>query len=74
MQKLKVGSLKELWSYLFLPVLVNGCFCCCLPAPSPVRLLADGCSSHMTAVAVGALGGYLNFYLSEQDITKRPLS
>ncbi|XP_037544377.1 UPF0764 protein C16orf89 homolog [Nematolebias whitei] len=33
-----------------------------------------GCSSHMTAVAVGALGGYLNFHLSEQDITKRPLS
>ncbi|XP_040046473.2 UPF0764 protein C16orf89 homolog isoform X2 [Gasterosteus aculeatus] len=38
------------------------------------KILADGCSSHMTAVAVGALGGYLNFYLSEQDITKRPLS
>lgn len=28
----------------------------------------------MTAVAVGALGGYLNYYLTEQDITKRPLS
>ncbi|RVE70068.1 hypothetical protein OJAV_G00083610 [Oryzias javanicus] len=38
------------------------------------KILPDGCSSHMTAVAVGALGGYLNFYLSEQDITKRPLS
>lgn len=36
--------------------------------------LSDGCSSHMTAVAVGALGGYLNYYLTEQDITKRPLS
>lgn len=36
--------------------------------------LTDGCSSHMTAVAVGALGGYLNYYLAEQDITKRPLS
>ncbi|XP_076839422.1 UPF0764 protein C16orf89 homolog isoform X2 [Brachyhypopomus gauderio] len=33
----------------------------------------DGCSSHMTGVAMSALGGYLNFYLSEQDITKRPL-
>lgn len=33
-----------------------------------------GCSSHMTGVAVSALGGYLNFYLSEQDITKRPLT
>ncbi|XP_017260921.2 UPF0764 protein C16orf89 homolog isoform X2 [Kryptolebias marmoratus] len=38
------------------------------------KILPDGCSSHMTAVAVGALGGYLNFYLTEQDITKRPLS
>uniref|UniRef100_A0A1A8PLS0 Chromosome 16 open reading frame 89 n=1 Tax=Nothobranchius rachovii TaxID=451742 RepID=A0A1A8PLS0_9TELE len=38
------------------------------------KILTDGCSSHMTAVAVGALGGYLNFYLTEQDITKRPLS
>lgn len=35
---------------------------------------ADGCSSHTTSVAVGALGGYLGFYLTEQDITKRPLS
>lgn len=35
--------------------------------------LADGCSSHTTGVAMSALGGYLNFYLSEQDITKRPL-
>ncbi|KAM9779946.1 UPF0764 protein C16orf89 homolog [Neosynchiropus ocellatus] len=38
------------------------------------KVLPDGCSSHMTAVAVGALGGYLNYYLTEQDITKRPLS
>ncbi|XP_015236884.1 PREDICTED: UPF0764 protein C16orf89 homolog [Cyprinodon variegatus] len=38
------------------------------------KILPDGCSSHMTAVAVGALGGYLNFHLTEQDITKRPLS
>ncbi|XP_061761634.1 UPF0764 protein C16orf89 homolog [Nerophis ophidion] len=38
------------------------------------KILPDGCSSHMTAVAVGALGGYLNYYLAEQDITKRPLS
>ncbi|CAL1587547.1 unnamed protein product [Knipowitschia caucasica] len=38
------------------------------------KVLLDGCSSHMTGVAVGALGGYLNFYLAEQDITKRPLS
>lgn len=38
------------------------------------KTLRDGCSSHMTGVAVSALGGYLNFYLSEQDITKRPLS
>ncbi|KAM9394180.1 UPF0764 protein C16orf89 homolog [Pholidichthys leucotaenia] len=37
------------------------------------KVLPDGCSSHMTAVAVGALGGYLNYYLTEQDITKRPL-
>lgn len=34
----------------------------------------DGCSSHMTSVAVGALGGYLSYFLTEQDITKRPLS
>ncbi|CAG02253.1 unnamed protein product [Tetraodon nigroviridis] len=38
------------------------------------KMLPDGCSSHATAVAVGALGGYLGFYLTEQDITKRPLS
>ncbi|KAM3864009.1 UPF0764 protein C16orf89 homolog [Diretmus argenteus] len=38
------------------------------------KTLRDGCSSHMTGVAVSALGGYLSFYLSEQDITKRPLS
>lgn len=38
------------------------------------KTLKDGCSSHMTGVAVSALGGYLNFYLSEQDITKRPLT
>ncbi|XP_075999375.1 UPF0764 protein C16orf89 homolog [Genypterus blacodes] len=38
------------------------------------KILPDGCSSHMTAVAVGALGGYLKFHLAEQDITKRPLS
>ncbi|KAF7650024.1 hypothetical protein LDENG_00132360 [Lucifuga dentata] len=38
------------------------------------KILPDGCSSHMTAVAVGALGGYLKYYLAEQDITKRPLS
>ncbi|XP_017568773.1 UPF0764 protein C16orf89 homolog isoform X1 [Pygocentrus nattereri] len=37
------------------------------------KTLKDGCSSHMTGVAVSALGGYLNFYLAEQDITKRPL-
>lgn len=45
-------------------------FCCsslCLP-------VSDGCSSHTTGVAVGAVGGYLNYYLTEQDITKRPLS
>lgn len=38
------------------------------------KTLRDGCSSHMTGVAVSTLGGYLNFYLSEQDITKRPLT
>ncbi|XP_029913503.1 UPF0764 protein C16orf89 homolog [Myripristis murdjan] len=38
------------------------------------KTLRDGCSSHMTGVAVSALGGYLNYYLTEQDITKRPLS
>uniref|UniRef100_A0A8C6UFM6 Uncharacterized protein n=1 Tax=Neogobius melanostomus TaxID=47308 RepID=A0A8C6UFM6_9GOBI len=38
------------------------------------KVLHDGCSSHMTGVAVGALGGFLNYYLQEQDITKRPLS
>ncbi|XP_048059354.1 UPF0764 protein C16orf89 homolog isoform X3 [Megalobrama amblycephala] len=37
------------------------------------KTLTDGCSSHMTGVAVSALGGFLNYYLSEQDITKRPL-
>ncbi|KAF5889042.1 UPF0764 protein C16orf89 [Clarias magur] len=37
------------------------------------KTLKDGCSSHTTGVAMGALGGYLNFYLSEQDTTKRPL-
>ncbi|XP_035387774.1 UPF0764 protein C16orf89 homolog isoform X2 [Electrophorus electricus] len=37
------------------------------------KTLKDGCSSHMTGVAMSALGGYLNFYLAEQDITKRPL-
>ncbi|KAM9746260.1 UPF0764 protein C16orf89 homolog isoform 2-T2 [Menidia menidia] len=37
------------------------------------KVLPDGCSSHMTAVAVGALGGFLNSHLAEQDITKRPL-
>ncbi|XP_065129818.2 UPF0764 protein C16orf89 homolog [Paramisgurnus dabryanus] len=37
------------------------------------KTLNDGCSSHMTGVAVSALGGFLNYYLSEQDITKRPL-
>jgi len=36
-------------------------------------LFIDGCSSHMTGVAVSTLGGFLNYYLSEQDITKRPL-
>lgn len=35
---------------------------------------SDGCSSHVTSVAVGTLGGYLTYYLTEQDITKRPLS
>ncbi|XP_056143773.1 UPF0764 protein C16orf89 homolog [Lampris incognitus] len=38
------------------------------------KTLRDGCSSHMTGVAVSALGGYLNYYLTEQDITKRPLT
>lgn len=38
------------------------------------KVLHDGCSSHMTGVAVGALGGFLKYYLTEQDITKRPLS
>lgn len=38
------------------------------------KTLQDGCSSHMTGVAVSALGGYLSFYLTEQDITKRPLA
>ncbi|KAM8723390.1 UPF0764 protein C16orf89 homolog [Acanthopagrus latus] len=38
------------------------------------KILPDGCSSHTTGVAVGAVGGYLNYYLTEQDITKRPLS
>ncbi|KAF7698444.1 UPF0764 protein C16orf89 homolog [Silurus meridionalis] len=37
------------------------------------KTLKDGCSSHTTGVAMSALGGYINFYLSEQDITKRPL-
>ncbi|MBN3280172.1 CP089 protein, partial [Polyodon spathula] len=37
------------------------------------KTLKDGCSSHMTAVAVSTLGGYMNFYQTEQDITKRPL-
>ncbi|XP_018620183.1 UPF0764 protein C16orf89 homolog [Scleropages formosus] len=37
------------------------------------KTLQDGCSSHMTGVAVSALGGYLHHYLAEQDITKRPL-
>ncbi|XP_036406792.1 UPF0764 protein C16orf89 homolog [Megalops cyprinoides] len=38
------------------------------------KTLSDGCSSHMTGVAVSALGGYLNYYLTEQDITKRPVT
>ncbi|MBN3286903.1 CP089 protein, partial [Polyodon spathula] len=38
------------------------------------KILKDGCSSHMTAVAVSMLGGYMNFYQMEQDITKRPLT
>lgn len=38
------------------------------------KTLNDGCSSHMTGVAVSALGGFLNYYLTEQDITKRPLT
>ncbi|KAJ7992018.1 hypothetical protein DPEC_G00274230 [Dallia pectoralis] len=38
------------------------------------RMLDDGCSSHLTGVSVSALGGYLNYYLTEQDITKRPLT
>ncbi|KAL4659039.1 hypothetical protein GN956_G2436 [Arapaima gigas] len=37
------------------------------------KTLKDGCSSHMTGVAVSALGGYLYHYLTEQDVTKRPL-
>ncbi|CAL8301534.1 unnamed protein product [Merluccius merluccius] len=49
------------------------------PSPPPRRVkrrektLRDGCSSHVTGVAVSALGGYLNYHLTEQDITKRPL-
>ncbi|KAG2455632.1 CP089 protein, partial [Polypterus senegalus] len=38
------------------------------------KTLHDGCSSHMTAVAVSALGGYLDYYQTEQDVTKRPLA
>ncbi|KAJ8413585.1 hypothetical protein AAFF_G00080920 [Aldrovandia affinis] len=38
------------------------------------KTLSDGCSSHMTGVAVSALGGYLNYYLTEHDITKTPLT
>ncbi|XP_028840871.1 UPF0764 protein C16orf89 homolog [Denticeps clupeoides] len=38
------------------------------------KTLQDGCSSHMTGVAMSALGGYLKYYISEHDITKRPLS
>ncbi|KAG9337628.1 hypothetical protein JZ751_028385 [Albula glossodonta] len=38
------------------------------------KILSDGCSSHMTGVAVSTLGGYLHYYLTEQDITKRPLT
>ncbi|XP_033887513.3 UPF0764 protein C16orf89 homolog isoform X1 [Acipenser ruthenus] len=38
------------------------------------KTLKDGCSSHMTAVAVSTLGGYMNFYQTEQDTTKRPLT
>lgn len=38
------------------------------------KMLSDGCSSHMSGVAVSALGGYLNYFLSEEDITKRPLT
>ncbi|XP_051569865.1 UPF0764 protein C16orf89 homolog [Myxocyprinus asiaticus] len=37
------------------------------------KTLKDGCSSHITGVAVSALGGFLNYYLSEQDKTKMPL-
>ncbi|XP_023677910.1 UPF0764 protein C16orf89 homolog [Paramormyrops kingsleyae] len=37
------------------------------------KMLGDGCSSHMTGVAVSALGGYLNYYLTEQDSTKTPV-
>ncbi|XP_030196855.1 UPF0764 protein C16orf89 homolog [Gadus morhua] len=50
------------------------------PPPPPRRVkrrektLRDGCSSHVTGVAVSALGGYLNYQLTEQDITKRPLA
>uniref|UniRef100_A0A4W3IAN6 Uncharacterized protein n=1 Tax=Callorhinchus milii TaxID=7868 RepID=A0A4W3IAN6_CALMI len=33
------------------------------------KLLKGGCSSHMTAVAVAALGGYLRFYGTRQNIT-----
>eukprot|EP00063_Salmo_salar_P066269 XP_014041104.1 PREDICTED: UPF0764 protein C16orf89 homolog [Salmo salar] len=40
----------------------------------PPLLPPDGCSSHITGVSVSALGGYLNYYLTEQDITKRPLT
>ncbi|XP_058851822.1 UPF0764 protein C16orf89 homolog isoform X2 [Acipenser ruthenus] len=38
------------------------------------KTLKDGCYSHMTAVAVSTLGGYMNFYQTEQDTTKRPLT
>ncbi|XP_067859213.1 UPF0764 protein C16orf89 homolog [Heptranchias perlo] len=36
------------------------------------KQLKDGCSSHMTAVAVGSLGGYLHFYGTSQNIAEPP--
>ncbi|XP_078414439.1 UPF0764 protein C16orf89 homolog isoform X1 [Cetorhinus maximus] len=34
--------------------------------------LKEGCSDHMTGVAVGALGGYLRFYGPSQNIAESP--
>ncbi len=61
---------QRIWALFFL----LKCILALFPLFCVSLRLTDGCSSHMTAVAVGALGGYLNYYLAEQDITKRPLS